>query len=94
MAASRVSTGAIIDAVQEYGGASITDAIALARAQQGYDRVLAGEDPRGGVHQWSFMVLTVTQRMWADVLTAATTVSGGTYDETNDRIVNFLFIGH
>jgi len=79
---SRLSTAQIIDSVVAY--TSLSRADSLLRAQAGYERVLAGEDPRGGVHQWSFMVLTATLRLWPDVL-AASTVTGGTYNETNDE---------
>jgi hypothetical protein len=84
LATSRLSTAQIVDAVVEY--AAITRAQGLARAQAGYERVLAGEDPRGGVHQWSFMLLTETLRLWPDVaVNGSNTVSGGTYDSTNDE---------
>lgn len=82
--AQRLTTSAIITSLVAYSGISRADG--LLRTQAGYDRVLAGQDPRGGIHQWSFMVLTATQRLWADVLADdANTISGGTYNETNDQ---------
>lgn len=84
MATSRLSSAQIVDAVVDYSAVSRT--VALARAQAGYERVLAGEDPRSGLHQWSFMVQTATLRLWPDVaLDASNTVRGGTYNETNDE---------
>ena len=80
----RLSTYNIITSLVNYS--TISRANALLRVQAAYDRVLSGEDPRGGVHQWSFAVKTVTQRLWADVLVdAENTIAGGTYSETNDQ---------
>lgn len=82
--ATRLSIAAICDGVEGYTSLSTADA--LARVQAGYDRVLTGEDPRGGFHQWSFATLAATIRLWPDVLVnGSNTVTGGAYDETNDQ---------